>query len=103
MILPDSNRPNKAYALRYASEGYKVFPCRNKEPLTAHGFLDATTDPNQIITWWNKFPDAQIGLATNEHFIIDIDPKNGGDKTLADYEAKYGKMPLTPTALTNSK
>ena len=38
-------------ALRYAELGYPVFPCApgTKTPLTEHGHLDATTDPDQIL------------------------------------------------------
>jgi len=53
-------------ALQLAAKGKYVFPCRprGKEPLTSHGFKDATTDPEQIRRWWSEHPDANLGLAT---------------------------------------
>jgi hypothetical protein len=51
-------------ALRYARKGIPIFPLNGKEPLTAHGFKDATTDPRQIHMWWNRYPDANIGIPT---------------------------------------
>jgi hypothetical protein len=56
-------------ALTYATQlGIPIFPCgRNKAPLTKKGFKDATTDPEQILEWWEKYPDAMIGMPTAKH------------------------------------
>jgi hypothetical protein len=102
MIIPDNNSSLKAYALSYAANGFPVFPCKNKRPITAHGFKDASTDPEQIMAWWEQTPDARIGVPTAGYMVVDIDPKNGGDKTLAEYEAAHGSLPLTPKARTGS-
>jgi hypothetical protein len=55
-----------------------VFPCgKDKRPLTKHGFKDATTDVSQIRRWWNRFPDALIGVPTGSTsglLVIDVDP-----------------------------
>lgn len=54
-----------------------VFPLQplSKHPLAgSHGLLDATTDPDQIRTWWEKQSDYNIGLATGHVFdVIDFD------------------------------
>ena len=62
-------------ALHYAELGYAVFPCRpdGKAPATAHGFHDASSDPQQIRDWWQAMPGANIGLATRGLVVIDID------------------------------
>ena len=60
-------------ALDYAANGMPIFPCRlTKEPLTAHGFKDATTDQKQIRQWWNKWPHAMIGMPTGAVSGIDV-------------------------------
>lgn len=62
-------------ALRYAALGYPVFPCvpGGKAPLTPRGFKDATTDPGQIQSWWEKYPDANVGMPTAVLLVIDVD------------------------------
>ncbi len=55
-----------AEALACARHGWPVFPCQpgRKEPATRHGFRDATTDPDQIASWWQRRPDANLAVAT---------------------------------------
>jgi len=62
-------------ALVYTQMGYPVFPCvpDKKQPLTRHGFKDATTDWDQITEWWMKWPNANIGLPTAGMIVIDVD------------------------------
>ncbi len=62
--------------------GIAVFPvlAGRKEPATAHGVLDATTNPAQIEAWWATLP-YNIGIATGPvsgMFVVDVDPRNGG-------------------------
>jgi hypothetical protein len=67
-------------ALDYAAQGWPVFPCqpRGKAPLTTHGFKDASTEPEQIHTWWHAWPDANVGIAVPAGYIVvDIDGPNG--------------------------
>jgi len=67
-------------ALQYAGRGWRVFPCypRAKEPITKHGFKDATVAPSQIETWWSQWPDANLAIATGSisgMYVIDLDGK----------------------------
>ncbi len=50
----------------YLSAGYSLFPCKagGKQPATAHGFLDATADPDQIADWLAECPNTNWGLPT---------------------------------------
>ena len=107
-------------ALVYASRGWPVFPvhtptgaecscgkpnCEHagKHPRTKHGFHDATTDQTTIQRWWTRWPDANIGIATGAAsglVVLDVDPRHGGDETLADLERKHGSLPNTVECLT---
>lgn len=92
-------------ALAYAGMGFAVFPCasRGKAPLTVHGVKEAAKDPAVIRALWRAHPDANVAIATGAIsgiVVLDIDPRHGGDDTLAALEAQYGKLPDTPTVLT---
>ena len=84
-------------ALAYAEAGLAVFPVhsvehgqcscgnaqcksRGKHPRTPNGFKDATIDTRQVKTWWETFPDANIGIRTGKEsgiFVVDIDGDEG--------------------------
>ena len=89
-------------ALGYAARGIPVYPvhwprpapggaspgcsCRRgaacdrpaKHPLVRHGIHDATTNPAQLERWWQRWPQANLGLATGIVFdALDIDGPAG--------------------------
>jgi putative DNA primase/helicase len=79
-------------ALDYANQGYAVFPCEKKKPLTDNGFKDATTDETQIREWWRRWPNAQVALPTgrrNNLFVVDLDSQQ------AQEDAKRWNLPET--------
>jgi putative DNA primase/helicase len=72
-----------------------------KHPRTKNGVHDASTDEAKIRLWWGTWVDANIGVVTGigaGFFVLDVDPREGGDKALASLEAKHGRLPLTRTA-----
>ena len=109
-------------ALYYASRGWRVISvfeigkngrctCKRREkcsrpgkhPRTQHGVKDASVDPQQIKDWWQKFPNANIGVATGKIsgiLVIDGDRQNGGAKTLKAKQKQLGTLPKTITAET---
>ena len=84
------------HALAYAARGWPVFPCspETKQPLVAKesqpgakdgGLYLATTDQTQIRRWWQRHPQAMIGVPTGAKtgLVIDLDPKiHGADDML---------------------
>lgn len=111
---------NLKAALHYASFGLPVMPvwpvlpfsrgftCKcgktlrcaspGKHPihyLAPRGLKDATVDEGTIKDWWDCEPDANIALATGSVVVIDIDPRHGGDASLAQLESDHGKIPPT--------
>lgn len=67
-----------------AGAGVPVFPVvpGAKRPLTAHGFLDASTDKTDVDRWWGRWPEANIGMPTGPVSgvdVVDVDVRPGGD------------------------
>lgn len=97
-------------ALRYAAKGWAVFPLgeKSKHPMIrtedgGRGFHDATTDSAIVSDWFRRWLDANVGIATGAASgidVLDVDPKNGGDVTLAALVAEHGALPPTLTADT---
>jgi hypothetical protein len=71
--------PSLALAARsLAAAGVPVFPCvvEGKRPLTRRGFLDASSDPEQVAAWWSRTPYANIGIPTGAVsgvVVVDVD------------------------------
>jgi len=71
-----------------AANGVPVFPCveAGKVPIIQHGLLDATVDGRQAERWWNRWPDANIGLPAGPvsgFDVVDVDVRESG----SGYEA----------------
>jgi hypothetical protein len=101
------NTPSKNLeaALKYAENGWPVFPCGiDKKPLVAGGFKSATTDLAQIVAWWTQWPDASIGCPTGSmsgFWVFDVDTPNG-PASLEALEAEHGPLPATREQRTGS-
>ena len=93
-------------ALTYATRlGWRVLPVEpgGKRPLIKDWPRLATADAAQVEALWSKNPSANVGLATgHQFFVLDVDPKNGGDVSLAGFVAQHGPLPRTPQQATPS-
>jgi hypothetical protein len=84
--VTDTHPPGKPnmldWALAYARAGTPVFPCAvaGMTPITASGFHDATTDPDQIRAWWARTPDVNIAAPTGATTfdVLDVDVRPDG-------------------------
>jgi putative DNA primase/helicase len=122
-------------ALAYAARGWPVLPCDptllpdgkiSKRPLNAAardpktgkaikgtgGVSAASTDPEQIRSWWGRWPLAMVGIAAGHGwFALDFDPRHDGDtgeewtleRLKAETEAQIGcALPATLAVRTPS-
>lgn len=96
-----------SYALDYVKKGFAVFPLKqDKTPYIANGFQRATRDEMQIETWWKRWPNANIGIATGQMsngicvIDLDVDEEKGknGLKAMRDWEQRYGSV-LKPSCM----
>lgn len=84
-------------ALDYQRHGFSVFPVKpkTKVPLTKNGFKDASNNPEKIKTWWEKYPNANVGIATGKVSgleVIDVD---------GDYPHDWPTLPKTARVKTS--
>lgn len=114
---------NLEAALRYAAHGWPILPVRwpenggcacgkpdcNKpgkhllEKLVPKGKNNATTDPEIIMDWWKKYPQANVAIFTGPEsglLEVDVDPRNGGEAAWKKITAEVGTLPLTSTTRT---
>jgi hypothetical protein len=88
-------------ALKYASIGWHVFPlCPDtKIPRKgSRGYLDATTDRDQICRWWGRHPgdDVAVACRPSGFIAIDVDVADIGKDglaELAELERIWGPLP----------
>ena len=96
-----------AAALKYAADGWPVFPCKpgSKEPATLHGFKDATTDPALITAWWTRMPTANVAIATGAPGpdVLDVDVKPDGDGFAAFNRLKRAGMLVGASVLVATR
>ena len=106
-------------ALEYAARGWFVIPlhsptargcscgradCQSpaKHPRTAHGLKDASRESATIREWWERWPDANIGILTGPEsgfFVLDVDGKQG-EESLIELERRGCHLPDTYTVRT---
>lgn len=112
-LIETSSEDPGAAALLYAQQGWRALPiyelqdghcacgqdaCESpgKHPRTPHGVHDATTNPAVIREWWDRWRQANVGIATGEDLlVVDIDPRHGGDLSLEELRRRYGPLPET--------
>jgi len=108
------------WALDYIKRGWHIFPTHSirdgfctcgkpdcsspaKHPLAAHGIKDAVIDEAKVRQWWNKWPHANVSIATGRIsglVVVDVDPRHGGRESLAAMEQRFGRIPPTVTSFT---
>ncbi|MBW4026336.1 MAG: DUF3987 domain-containing protein [Acidobacteria bacterium] len=106
-------------ALDYAKRGWLTVPLHNpkqgvcscrkkacgspgKHPRTAHGLKDASKDAAQIKSWWQQWPEANVGIVTGREsglLVLDVDGEDGKASLQALIE-EHGSLPKTLCALT---
>ena len=116
-------------ALEYGRRGFRVFPLQSvrdgvctcqewrdrndkgpcptpgKHPRFRNWQERATCDPLAIEEFWWNHKGSNVGIATGAGsgvFVLDVDPKNGGQESLDALVMKHGRID-TLQALTGSR
>ena len=93
-------------AARYLARGWSVLPLRHgeKRPLIRWEMLQqARADAPTLAQWFARWPNANVGIVTGEIsnlIVLDVDPKHGGDHSLAELESRFEMLPETVEAHT---
>lgn len=91
------------WALWYASVmAWHVHPLKPdaKDPITANGVDDATTDTAQIRQWWQRKPPANIGVSAGASGLVILDADCYKPEWNEDSAALLRRLPDTVTAET---
>jgi hypothetical protein len=120
---------NGRAALRYTENGWHVLPvyevldgggcacgdptCKSvgKHPRVSSWRVNASTDRREVLTWWQQWPDANVGIATGKCsnlVVIDVDTVAGhpdkpdGLEAIEEFTARQGPLPDTARVMTGS-
>lgn len=93
-----------AHALHYIALGWRVVPIERgyKYPRGIEGWQDLDLGTSDLHQWWGQ-GERNIGIicgAPSGIFALDVDPRHGGDDSLAALERLHGKLPDTVEAIT---
>lgn len=107
MSLPDPEISFEQAAVKYAARGWRVLPVHpgEKRPVGLDWQKRASTEIPQIFDWWIDNPRYNVGIATGREsgiFVLDVDPKAGGDVSLVHLTGEHGALPRTYTVRTQS-
>ena len=101
-----SHQPSTLDAAKfYARQAWRVFPIKpgRKEPAFTGWQQSASTDPRQLAQWFGNGSRFNIAVLTGQPsrlFVLDVDPRNGGEASLEDLQARIGKLSGTVMQLT---
>jgi len=106
----------------YSSQGWQILPCNGivegrctcgqkheeskdigKHPAINAWNRESTSDLAKLNSWWEINPEYNIGVncKTSGFFVIDIDPRSGGEESFEKFEAFVeGALPPTVEATT---
>jgi len=83
--------------------GWKLLPvARDKKPLIMDWVNAASDDAEQIMEWFERWPDANLGLATGRRsgvYVVDVDKKNDGPSRWQELLDRHGET-STATSMT---
>lgn len=86
-------------ALEYLRRGWSVIPIRPHDKRPAIRWLEyqhRLASEDEIKEWYQRLPDGNVGIVTgvlSGLVVLDIDPKHGGDGSIAKLIQEHGPLP----------
>ena len=88
-------------ARAYSNLGWPMIPTDGKRPFLSGWQNKATIEEHIFSTWFRGTNNIALLMGPQAGVVaLDVDPRNGGDKSIDQLEAKLGKLPKTVTART---
>jgi len=93
-------------ALQFARLQWSVIPMRTRDKRPLIKWLEyqrRLATEEEITQWYQRWPDANVGIVTGAIsglVVVDIDPRHGGEQSLAQWKKRYGSLPSTLEART---
>jgi len=93
-------------ALDYRARGWSVIPVISgtKRPAVRWlNFQEQPADETEIREWFARWPDASVAIVTGAVsglLVIDIDPRHGGEESLAAWQREHGLLLPTVEAVS---
>jgi hypothetical protein len=79
-------------------------PSAGKHPRVPWAEFQRAAPPVPLVEgWWRRWPASNVGVVTggvSGVVVLDVDPRNGGDASLAEMERRFGALPCTPEVRT---
>jgi hypothetical protein len=103
---PQNESAHLEAALGYLRRGWSIVVAgeRTKRPIVRWQVYQHRMPTEKEITgWYERWPKGNLAVVTGEIsgvVVIDIDPKSGGDASLADLESRHGPVPQTVESIT---
>ncbi|WP_333841205.1 bifunctional DNA primase/polymerase [Pelomicrobium sp.] len=101
------SRPSPLAAARgYLARGWSVVPVepRGKRPVVPWAeFQRRLPTPEELEAWFHRCGDANLAIVTgamSQVVVLDVDPRHGGEASLAALIAEHGALPVTVEAIT---
>jgi hypothetical protein len=119
----NNDRSTDVNAVLELSKRFQVFPLHNTDngvcscgaekcSVAKHSRivgwqLKASNHPVQIKSWWQRWPQSNVGVLTGRRsgiFVLDVDDKNAdsGSISLRRLEAEHSPLPVTLTVVTGN-
>jgi hypothetical protein len=81
----------------------RACPTPGKHPPVAGWVSAASTETTQIEQWWQRWPQANVGIVTgagSDLVVVDVDPRHGGHLAWDELQHHHGPIPHSPQVLT---
>lgn len=105
-MATDSAAAIRQAALDYVAGGWSAVvlrPCDKFPQIRWEPYQYRVADPAEVERWFRRWPDANVGIVTGQVsglVVLDLDPRHGGEDSIAAWEAAGRILPETVEAET---